>query len=500
MSDVPPPPAPDPAPPPASPPPEAPLPRATLRPARRLGLGWFWLLPLVVLAVVTFVVWQSLSQRGPRIVVAFKEGHGLKPGDSLRHRGITVGEVRSVELSPDLKGVVVTIDLQLGVEKIAVEDSRFWIVRPQANLSGLSGLETVMGAKYVAVRPGSGASKRHFVGDEEPVPDEEPGGLRIVVQDKRTGGLRPGSPLTYRGVRIGDVVSSGLASDASAVEIHVHVRPAYKDLVRDNSKFWNVSGFKAFLSGWKPTVEAESPETILVGGMAMATQPPLGKPVSDFRRFALEDKEPEGWQDWNPSIPLVNPNLPVGKSAPKLVRAALKYQVPGRFWGTNPAERRGLLLPVDGTWLLGPEDLLSQPADAVIPPPVELTFEGTPEGTSQMIPASKTTGSLRWLKTTGKPLEPSLSMDRLRPPRKLENCLLVAGSPSEPSFVSESHLRETETGWLIRDNAPSAGLARQTWHGAAVVSVEDGKVIGLLVAPENGPKRIVPLTEELLRK
>jgi len=65
-----------------------------------------------------------------------------------------------------------------------------------------------------------------------------------VVQDKRTGGLRPGAPLTYRGVRIGNVVSSGLASDASAVDVRVYVLPAYRELVCEHSKFWNVSGFK----------------------------------------------------------------------------------------------------------------------------------------------------------------------------------------------------------------------------------------------------------------
>jgi hypothetical protein len=153
------------------------------------------------------------------------------------------------------------------------------------------------------------------------------------------------------------------------------------------------------------------------------------------------------------------------------------------------------LLPVDGTWLLGPEDLLSVPKDASPQHPVALTFEGM----SQPIRPSKETGSLRWLKSKGQPIKESLPGDRLRPPLKLEKCLLVTDAASDAPFVSESHLKVTDTGWVINDDAPSAGLPQDTWHGAAAVSVDDGKVIGLLLAPQKGPKRIVPLTKDLLR-
>lgn len=473
--------------PPPVPPPALAVPTASLK-AGRSGLGWFWLLPALTLAIVAGVVWLAQAQRGPRIVVQFKDGNGLKAGDPVRHRGVTVGEVRSVELSPDLQGVTVVIDLRPTAAGLARENSRFWVVRPQADLTGVSGLDTVVGAKYVAVSPGGDGPRFAFVGDEAPVLEEVPGGLRVVVQDRRTGGLRPGAPLLYRGVRIGGVVSSGLASDASAVEVHVHVLPEYKDLVRTNSQFWNASGFKVQV-GWGMTLNAESAQTILAGGMAMATPSKAGGTVSDGRRFWLEDREPEGWQGWNPSIPLINPNLPPGVAVPRLVRVALKYHVGGRVWGTTPAERRGLVLPVDGGWLLGPGDLLAAPKEAVSPPPVALTFEGV----SLPVAAKKEPGSLGWLKADP-PLVPSLNEGRFRTPRAPENCLLVSDAAADTPFVSASQLKETDAGWAISD----AGLAREGWHGAAVVAVADGKVIGVLVAPEKGARRIIPLTPELL--
>jgi paraquat-inducible protein B len=440
--------------------------------------------------------------RGAEIVVHFKNGHGLKPGDPLRHRGIGLGEVRSVELSKDLEGVDVVIDLRPGVEGVAVEGSRFWVVRPQADLTGLSGLDTVVGGKYVAVLPGPGgaAARKEFDGEPAPVLERGPGGLEIVVQDRRTGGLRPGAPLTYRGVRVGSVISSGLASDAGGVDVRVYVSPAYVRLVRENSVFWNVSGFK--LSGFKLSLEVESVEALLAGGLAMATPTQPGKEARDGRRFTLED-EPKKWEDCNPSIPLVDPNLPEGVKPPRLVRATLKYRLPGRVYGTRPEERRGLLLPVAGrskAWLLGPENLLSVPAGADHRSAVELAFEGV----AQAVPAGKETGPLRWVEL-GPAQQKELKdlptkKDQLRPADQIEDCLLVADSFAAPLPVSANHLKQEANGaaWTI-DAARAGGLTGEQWHGAAAVSVKDGKVIGLLQAPEKGPRRIILLTKDLLR-
>src|SRR5438067_8771849 len=96
--------------------------------------------------------------------------------------------------------------------------------------------------------------------------------------------------------------------------------------------------------------------------MATPTRP--GKAVLPGRRFTLSDDPQKEWLTWKPSIPLTVPHLPPDRPIPKLVKSTLKYTVKGLIRNSTK-EPRGLLLPVDGTWLLGPDDLLSVPADAV---------------------------------------------------------------------------------------------------------------------------------------
>src|SRR5690606_28181371 len=96
------------------------------------------------------------------ITVDFLEGHGLEVGGAIRHRGIDVGHVDKIVLSDDLSGVVVTATLFPGAEGIARAGSEFWIVRPQIGLTQVTGIETALGPKYIAVRPASGGEKEQL--------------------------------------------------------------------------------------------------------------------------------------------------------------------------------------------------------------------------------------------------------------------------------------------------------------------------------------------------
>ena len=98
--------------------------------------------------------------------------------------------------------------------------ARFWVARPVLGVEGVRGLETALGAHYVAVLPGPPDAPRQaeFVALEEPPlsEDEDPGALEIVLQSGERAGLVRGAPVFYRGIPIGTLVSVGLAGDATA--------------------------------------------------------------------------------------------------------------------------------------------------------------------------------------------------------------------------------------------------------------------------------------------
>lgn len=288
-------------------PPEPPPPAARIARARRWS--WAWLLPLTVLAALITLGVQASAERPIPLTVRFPEGNGLRTGDPVACRGVQVGEVRDVQLSPDARSVVVEIALDRSASSIAVEGTRLWVVRPEVSLRRVSGLDALFGPRSIAIEPGPLTAPRRtqFDGLDEapPLPDPTDGSLLLVLRAQRRGSLAPGSPVTYRDVQIGQVLAYQLASDATAAELTVAIEPTYAQLVRENSRFFNTSGITADWGIFKGLdVRTDSLESVVTGGIGLATPNKPAARVGAGHTFELAPYPDSDWLEWEPEIPL----------------------------------------------------------------------------------------------------------------------------------------------------------------------------------------------------
>src|SRR5690606_33191111 len=164
----------------------------------------------------------------------------------------------------------VTVRLTPESDSLARAGTRFWIVGPQADLTGIAGLETVVGSKYITLIPGEveGPPVSKFEGLETPpLPDLEfPGGIEVVLESPQAMGLRPGLGDYYRSIRVGGVIETGLAEDGSAVRSRVYLRPDYRHLVREGTVFWNAGGVHIVGGFTQLSVHVGTLETMIRGG------------------------------------------------------------------------------------------------------------------------------------------------------------------------------------------------------------------------------------------
>lgn len=282
------------------------LPAAVIEPRR--NWSWAWLLPVLALGLAGVFIYQAWAERGPRIIVEFEQGVGIGPGDPVSFRGVRVGDVVAVELSKDLKRVAVTARLNPDARGLTATGSRFWIVRPEISAGRVSGLDTILGPRYLEGEPGDGPPTTRFLGLERPpgpawaASSGSP--LEIVLEASQRGSLSVDSPVLYRGMRVGSVREMVLSPDARAVEVSLAIDPAYRHLVRSNSKFWNAGGIGldwGIMRGL--SVKAGSLESLVSGGIAFATPTKPGEPVSPGFRFQLAGEPRQEWLDWSPSLP-----------------------------------------------------------------------------------------------------------------------------------------------------------------------------------------------------
>lgn len=431
------------------------------------------------------------------IEIRFENGDGLSIGDEIRHRGIVVGEVTSVDLNGELTGVVVSVRLLSSASRLARVGSQFWVERPTVSAVEVRGLDTLVGGRYIAVQPGAAdaALATSFDGLSKAPPGDLPeGGVEVVLEASQRGGLRRGVPVHYRGQRIGHVIAVALASDATTVEARAWIDAAYRELVRDNTRFWMNSGIGVSVGLDGVKLSADTLSSIIVGGVSMATPPQPGATVSTGHRFQCAVDAEDEWLTWQARIPIGSHQLVDGVPLPKPLRASLRWEEK-RFGFRRDKQRSGWILPLSDGRILGPADLLMSEEKAI-------------EGTTKLEAAGETIdlspvrvegfGGLLILPAKLGPGDPDAEfpVQRLGHSDKPVDCLIVTSGSESVLSVTASRFRTEKTGsgkgeaasdaaanrWLVDPAVPLTA----DFHGAAVVSRADGKVVGVLLVDETG--------------
>lgn len=268
-----------------------------------------WIVPLVALAVGGWMVVQEFKNRGPEIIIEFRDGNGVEARKTaLDFQGVAVGFVTGVTLNEQLDRVLVTLRLHRDAAGLARAGSQFWIVRPEIGLSGIRGLDTLFSGPRINMRPGDGPPAIYFTGLTGPPPVDHAGdGKAFILQAERVGTMTPGAPVFFRDVKVGAVESSRLSDDATSVLVQIRIQPPYSDLVRINTRFWNAGGVSFRVNLLGAELKSTSLASLLSGGVAFAT-PDSGRALADLAEegatFTLHPEMEKDWLKWRPSIPI----------------------------------------------------------------------------------------------------------------------------------------------------------------------------------------------------
>jgi paraquat-inducible protein B len=170
---------------------------------------------------------------------------------------------------------------------------------------------------YITVQPGDGPPTNSFVGLEKEPITKEPGALHVVLLTPELGALQEQSPVFYRGIQVGEVLYYQLSSESSNVTIHARILKEYAPLVRVDTKFWNAGGLDIHAGLFRGIdITAESPKTIITGGIAFATPVEYQAPATNGTIFALVEKPEEKWKTWSPVIKLDLPKKATQTNTP----------------------------------------------------------------------------------------------------------------------------------------------------------------------------------------
>ena len=250
------------------------LPRAELHPRR---FSPIWLIPIAAVAIASWLGWQTLRSRGESITITFDTADGLAAGRTpVSHKAVELGRVQRIELTNDLKRVIVHVQMQRDADRALTDHARFWVVRPRLTPGNISGLETIVSGAYIEMDPGApgGQPTTTFQGLPQPpgVRSDEPG-RTITLKAGRLGAVGQGSPMFYHDVQVGEVLNANPTADGNSFTLQAYIRQPYDKWVHRETRFWNASGLTLSTGGAGIQLQLESLQAVLSGGVAFDNDP-----------------------------------------------------------------------------------------------------------------------------------------------------------------------------------------------------------------------------------
>ncbi|MGE3623551.1 MAG: intermembrane transport protein PqiB [Bdellovibrionales bacterium] len=262
---------------------------------RRRYFSAVWVIPIIAAVIAGYLAVRSYMQQGPAFTITFKSGEGLSVGQTqIKYKAVTLGTVEDITLAPDRRGIVVHARMKGSARALLTDHARFWIVRPAFNTTNIPDIQLLVTGTYIQLDPGApgGTRETEFTGLYQPpvVQPDDGAGKVFNLTAERLGPVGRGSPVYFRDIHVGEVLSYDIGDGYGPMKLGILVREPYTRFVRAGSRFWNASGFTVKLAGGLH-IEFQSLKSVFAGGIAFMMPPgdPDAPPASANSTFPLYD-------------------------------------------------------------------------------------------------------------------------------------------------------------------------------------------------------------------
>ena len=234
-----------------------------------------WIVPFIALVIAGWLAYQYFSGRGPEIEIIFPKNEGLVAGKSVvKFKNVPVGKVTKIYLKDGVEGVVVSVRMNSKATiPYLTEYAKFWIVKPEVGISGVSGLDTLLSGTYIDVYSKKGGTyKKDFIGLIHPYRDDSRGQYFVLNILEGNSAVKPGTPIYLKNIKVGQVEYVVLGLDDASIDVIVFIENTYTPYLRTDSNFWVRSTFDAGFNNGKFNFSVAPVTDLIQGAIEFSSQ------------------------------------------------------------------------------------------------------------------------------------------------------------------------------------------------------------------------------------
>jgi paraquat-inducible protein B len=173
-----------------------------------------------------------------------------------------------------MDGIVVVVRMYDKASKaLLTENAKFWIVKPEVGITGVSGLDTLLSGTYINAysKAGGKQPRDKFIGLTQPYRDSMKGEY-FHLSSPKAENVSVGMPIYYKNIKVGQVEYIYLALGNNNVEVIVFIDKAYVSYVQKDSKFWIKSMMNVDFSKGNLDIHIAPINFMLQGGIVFSSQ------------------------------------------------------------------------------------------------------------------------------------------------------------------------------------------------------------------------------------
>ena len=238
---------------------------------KKRGISPIWFLPILAGLFGILLLFNNVAHAKQEITIHFESADSIIVNKTrIRYKGVIVGTVKKIKLD-ETGGVNVVASIESQATFMLRKETNFWLVSPKANLTSITGLDTLFSGSYINISPGDGVEEKHFIAAlEQPITVPENAQL-FSLTSPNAGAISEGTPIFYKKIKVGEIVRVRLDNSGQFVNIKAFVTKRYRHLIKEDSKFWSISGLTANISQAGIQVKLDSLTSLIAGGITFSS-------------------------------------------------------------------------------------------------------------------------------------------------------------------------------------------------------------------------------------
>ena len=202
--------------------------------------------------------------------INFIDVNGIEENTPIMYKGIEIGRITEVKLEKDILNSSAFIYEEY--KYLLTDKTKFFIEEPIISLDGVKNLGNIVKGNFVSLDYKKGEFKNNFTAINKKDINKSATSIKLELLSDSLNSISNKSKVYYKNIEVGKVDSYALTSDLENVKISILIEEKYKDLINDNSLFYDMSSKLVEMKNLNLNVNFSGIEPLLNGAIGLISE------------------------------------------------------------------------------------------------------------------------------------------------------------------------------------------------------------------------------------